>query len=177
MQNAIPATVLILLAAHSVAWSQPGYASVKDKLGSGTANEIALDAETAEDLEALRRPPRLWFRSEYLLGWIKTTKFPPLVTSGPASDAIPGALGSPNTSILFGRGGMDYQDRSGGRFTLGYRLDDDHRWGIEGGYFFLAGRNIGQAFTSPGEPTLATPFFNVNKGIQDASLEIGRAHV
>jgi hypothetical protein len=170
MQKTLPVVIFLLLANTMSAWGQPGYDSVKDKVGSGRNGAIAPDAEAAEELETLRNSQRFWFRGEYMLGWIKTAKFPPLVTTGPANDPIPGALGSPNTAILFGRGGMDYQDRSGGRFTFGYWCDDDHLWGIEIGYLFLAGRNIGQAFTSQGEPTLAMPFFNTNKGIQDASL-------
>ncbi len=130
---------------------------------------VAEDAVAAEDLD-VPRTPRAWFRGEFLLWWIKPANFPPLVTTGPFTDLRPGALDSLETQILFGQSGMDFQDRTGGRFTLGYWIDDWQIWHVNAGYFFVRGRSIGQGFTSPGAPVLATPFFNANLGSQDSSL-------
>jgi hypothetical protein len=93
-----------------------------------------------------------------------------LLTSGEFSDPIPGALDSPNTKVLFGSPGMDFFDRKGGRFSAGWWLDDEQTWGVAGGYFFMGGRSINQSFVSPGNPVLATPFFNTNTGQPDSSL-------
>jgi hypothetical protein len=92
------------------------------------------------------------------------------VTTGPFTELRPGALDLANTQILFGQRGMDFQDRTGGRFTFGTWLDDGQIWGVNAGYFFLRGRSIGQGFSSPGAPVLATPFFNALTGMQDSSL-------
>ena len=132
--------------------------------------QVAPDAEAAEELEALKRPPRIWARSEFLLWWIRPANFPPLVTTGPFTELRPGALDSTETKILFGQRGMDFQERTGGRFTFGGWLDDDQTWSVSAGYFFVRGRSIGQGFSSPGAPVLATPFFNANLGSQDSSL-------
>jgi hypothetical protein len=153
------ATLVIILAA-----------SASLARGQSVEREVAPDAEAAEELEALKRPPRVWARGEFLLWWIRPINLPPLVTTGPFTELRPGALDSPNTQILYGQRGMDFQDRTGGRFTFGAWLDDDQVWSVSAGYFFLRGRSIGQGFSSPGAPVLATPFFNTNTGTQDSSL-------
>ncbi len=130
---------------------------------------IALDAEAAEELEVQRRP-RLWSRNEVLLWFIKPASLPPLVTTGSFTESRPGALGSADTTILFGRDGMDYQDRLGGRFTVGRWLDDEQVWFASASYFFVRGRAISYGTTSPGSPVLAMPFFNTALGSQDSSL-------
>jgi Putative beta barrel porin-7 (BBP7) len=140
-------------------------------VGKGGHRIVAASAEDAEIYEAAtRKADRIWIRTEYLVWWIKSANFPPLVTSGEFTDARPGALDSLSTNVLFGRNGMDFQDRGGGRFTGGWWLDDEQKWGMDAGYFFLSGRSLGQGFTSSGSPVLATPFFNVNSGLQDSSL-------
>ena len=46
---------------------------------------------------------RVWTRTEYLLWWVHGQQLPPLVTTGPADQAIfPGILGQPATSIVLG---------------------------------------------------------------------------
>ena len=130
---------------------------------------IPESAEAAEDIEA-RRSPRVWIRAEYLIWWVRSANFPTLATTGAISDPAPGALNSLNTTVLFGGNGMDFFDRSGGRFTGGMWFDDEHAFGLDAGYFFLGGRSINRAFTSPGNPPLAVPFFNTSSGQPDSSL-------
>jgi len=117
-----------------------------------------------------KSPPRFWARGEFMIWWIKSSNFPPLVTSGDFSDSVPGGLGSQGTSVLFGNETRDFFDRKGGRFSAGWWLDDDHRWGVDASYFFINGRAISASFESPGSPVLANPFFNVHTGVPDASL-------
>src|ERR1022692_735848 len=137
----------------------------------GKDKPVAASAEDAEILEAATRTsPRLWVRAEYMIWWIKTANFPALVTTGDFADAAPGALGSLSTNVLFGGPGMDFHDRNGGRFSAGWWLDSEQRWGLEASYFFVAGRSINATFVSPGNPVVATPFFNLGTGLPDSSL-------
>jgi hypothetical protein len=112
--------------------------------------------------------------AEYLLWWTKGSPLPPLVTAGSAGDAVPGALGQPGTALLFGGNAVNTQARSGGRFTLGYWLSDDHWLGVEASGFFLGGNGTHFSATSPGFPLLARPFFDVGPaapaGGQNAEL-------
>jgi Putative beta barrel porin-7 (BBP7) len=140
----------------------------KFRLFQDKSATVAPSAEDAEFIEPRR--PRFWLRSEYMIWWIKSANFPPLVTSGDTSDPLPGALNSLNTTILFGNPGMDFFDRKGGRFSAGWWLDDEQVRGVEASYFFVGGRSINRRIESPGNPPLANPFFNVNTGMADASL-------
>jgi len=146
-----------------------------EKAESGPA-PLPLEAEPNPELEEVLEAEenhsshRLWFRAEYLLWWIKDSNIPPLLTTGPATDPRPGALDSSNTSILFGGGGQDNKNRSGGRFFAGCWLTDEDSVGVEAGYFFLGPRAIGTFESSPGNPVRARPFVNVNAGMQDSSL-------
>ncbi len=135
--------------------------------------------ESAEEAEHhAEKPLRLWVRGEYMIWWIKSANFPPLVTTGDPADPAPGALNSLNTRILYGNSGMDFFDRKGGRFSAGWWFDDEQRIGLEAGYFFLAGRSINRTFSSEAEPgqlntlypIVANPFFNVNTGQPDSAL-------
>ena len=174
MIRRILAFVLIFLAniglARGQSVDQPPFIA-QPNLAGKNGPILAEDAEAAEALEASGRPPRMWGRAEFLLWWLKAPNVPTLVTLGDFNDLpAPGALDAPGTTVLFGGDRISYQDRAGGRFSAGYWLDDEQRMSVEAGYFFLTGRTIARSADSPGNPVLATPFFNVNTGIQDASL-------
>jgi hypothetical protein len=106
-----------------------------------------------------------WYGSgEYLLWWIKDTRLPPLVTtSSPASSGI---LGMPDTVVLFGGNMQDNEERSGGRFTVGYWFDACQETAIEGSFFFLGDRTFGFGASSTDFPVLARPFFALNFGTE-----------
>lgn len=116
-------------------------------------------------------PGDFWFVPEYLLWTIKGFHVPTLATTGtPASG---GVLGRPGTAAL--RGGSEFGDDafSGGRFTWGTWLDDEHCLGFQAGYFFLGQRLDRSDLTSPGGPTspvLARPFTDARTGQQAALL-------
>ncbi|HKI33066.1 MAG TPA: BBP7 family outer membrane beta-barrel protein [Gemmataceae bacterium] len=112
---------------------------------------------------------RMTFSADYLLWWVK--KGPsggPLVTAGSTSDPIPGALGQPNTHVLFGDGGFDYHAASGlrlgGSFGLGSGLS------VDGNYFVLERRsvNFSAASDPDGNPFIARPIINDHNGIQES---------
>jgi hypothetical protein len=116
--------------------------------------------------------PRFWLRTDYLFWWVKQGQAPPLVTTGSPTDPLPGALGQPGTTVLFG-GALDSEEHSGMRLTAGWWLGDTHTFGLEAGYFFLGTRaaNFGTSSTdAPGAAVLARPFFDVLAGREDASL-------
>ena len=114
-------------------------------------------------------PTRFWGDTVFLLGWIKNSHTPPLVSSGPAGS---GAILDRGGITLFG-GSVDNEARYGGRFELGYWLDDEQSVGVEAVYFFLASRtnHFGDGSNgAPGTPVIGRPFFNVNSHAQDAQL-------
>src|SRR5262245_20844531 len=79
-----------------------------------------------------RGPIRLWGSVEYLLGWTKGQFLPPLVTTSPVGTlpADAGVLGQPATAILFGNERVNTGVRDGGRFSIGYWLDDSRTLGL-----------------------------------------------
>lgn len=117
---------------------------------------------------------RFWLRAEYLLWWTRGDQSPPLVTTGvPGTTPLPGALGQPGTSVLYGGTGGDNRPRSGGRFTAGFWLDPCRRFGLDASYFFLAPRATSFDAASDaalGSALLARPFTDVLTGAQNAQL-------
>lgn len=114
--------------------------------------------------------PTIWVRPEYVLAYIHSSRLPPLVTSGLTTDSRPGALGLPYTTISYGNESLDYQDRSGLRITVGGMVSPEHRLAIEASYLTLDGRTQGYQKSSPGNPIIARPFYDVINNQQDSSL-------
>jgi len=119
-------------------------------------------------------PSCFWLKGEYLLWWIKDSHIPALITTGvPGATALPGVLGQPDTTVLFGGSDVDNQMREGGRFSGGFWLDNCHTIGLEGSYFFLGSRSVrfdGASNGALGSALIARPFFDVISGIQNAQL-------
>lgn len=109
------------------------------------------------------------FVGEYLLWWTKNARVPPLLTTGPTTDARPGALDQPFTKLLYGDN-VDFQERHGGRFTLEIPLGSDGEWAMAVNYFLLTSRNVGVSSSSPGNPVLARPFFDAVNLREDSSV-------
>src|SRR5262249_38284152 len=105
--------------------------------------------------------------ADYLHWWMKGNRLPPLVTSSP-----PGTNGTlPGSAVLFGGKSVDEQGRDGGRISLGYWLDGEHRLGLDAGPFLLAfnsGSHLSAA--SDGTPVLARPFINTVTSTGDSLL-------
>jgi hypothetical protein len=116
-------------------------------------------------------PGDFWFVPEYLLWFIKGFHVPPLVTAGtPASG---GVLGPPGTAVLNRGTEFDRDAFSGGRFTVGTWLDDEHCLGFQSGYFFLGEKLQRGDLTSPGgpgSPVLARPFTDARTAMPSALL-------
>jgi hypothetical protein len=113
-----------------------------------------------------------WFDAELLMWWTRGVQVPALVTSStiPTSG---GVLGQPGTTILYGSEDIKQGVTPGARFNLGVWIDDNHCWGLEGNFFYLASHAKNVTFAGSGalnEPVLARPFFNVNTNAEDSAL-------
>jgi hypothetical protein len=115
---------------------------------------------------------RFWVSGDYLLAWVHGTGLPPLVTTSPTgtAQAAAGVLGNPSTSILFGDTRVNEDERSGGRFGLGYWFNAEHTHGIEAGTMVLESQATIFTASSTGTPILARPFFNASTNQQDSLL-------
>lgn len=109
-----------------------------------------------------------WYGSaEYLLWFIRGQTLPPLLTTGPLTAAVPGALGQPGTTVLYGGNTYDNNPYSGVRLRGGYWFNDSHGLGLDLGGFFLGSNSNNFTASSMGFPFLARPFFNALTGAQD----------
>jgi hypothetical protein len=105
---------------------------------------------------------------EYLIMWFKSHTHGPLITSGNANDAVPGALGQPGTVIV-------HDDRDGPgassafRITYTWWLEPDFTC-IDASFFIMEQRRLifGVASNAQGQPVLARPFFNPSAVTEDA---------
>jgi hypothetical protein len=106
------------------------------------------------------RRRRFWANGEYLYWWIKDAPVPvPLLTSSAPDDA--GILGRPSTRVVLGGDRLDTDERSGGRFSAGFWLDQERRAGLEGTYLFLGSRAVNHFASVPGDRqdlVIAVPF-------------------
>jgi hypothetical protein len=127
-------------------------------------------ARAQEDGDCRVGGPRLEIGFDFLWAWMKRDIFPPMATTGNVNDAVPGALGQPNTTIILG-GEFDHHEIDGGRISFAYWLFDTHTLAIEGNFFILEQQTIPMNFGNDGTSTtavLAKPFFNPVANAQDA---------
>jgi hypothetical protein len=113
----------------------------------------------------VQSPPRFYANGEYLLWWTARDRVPALFTTGvptgnAAADLTVGALGRPDTTVLFG-GSLDRSPQSGGRFTLGYWLDGCDK-AVELTGFFLGQRAVNFSTNSGLNPVITRPFLDLN---------------
>ncbi|HZU39341.1 MAG TPA: BBP7 family outer membrane beta-barrel protein [Gemmataceae bacterium] len=164
----------------------PVQAQVVDGAGAAApaAGPVSAPAGVSSTDGAMWRDPTpnssaLWIDAEYLLWWIKDGHVPPLVTTGNpllgnpnAPTGVPGALGQPLTTPLFGSP-LDYGRDNGMRFTLGTWLGADSALGVEASGFVMENRPIGFATVSNvvGNPVIYVPFFNAVTG-KEGSLTV-----
>jgi hypothetical protein len=107
---------------------------------------------------------------EYLQWWLRQPRTPPLVTTGSLNDAVPGALGQPNTVVLLDRPDQG-QSHPGARVTGIWEFGEGGAWAVDASGFWLSlttGRQTFGGDGSPGSPVITRPFFNANTGTQDA---------
>ncbi len=108
----------------------------------------------------------VWVDASYLLAWIRPGPLnAPLVTTGSANDLVPGAIGQPNTAVLFGDA-LNFKTASGVRMVVGGFLDDQDRLSLEAVGLWLAPQYVRfqDGSDSNGNPLIARSFFNVLTG-------------
>ncbi len=106
---------------------------------------------------------RFWMSADFLLWWMKGQDVPPLVTTGPPTQAIfPGVLGLAGTNVVLGNDRQNLGAFPGGRFTLGGWMDPRSRVGLEANYLFVGRQSASRTVQSPGTPPLSIPFFDFN---------------
>jgi hypothetical protein len=115
----------------------------------------------------------MWVTADYVMAWFRGQRLAtPLVTTGGAADLHPGALGQPNTGILFGDS-LDFRMFSGVRWDIGIFLDEDAHWSLDGGGLILFSNHTGFSAASDdtGNPIIARPIFNVNTLTEESFVD------
>jgi Putative beta barrel porin-7 (BBP7) len=104
---------------------------------------------------------RFWAQADCVVGWVREAPAPlPLATSGDSKKKLPGAIGQPGTTVLFGNSGIGFRTALGPRLTLGAWLDAERNFGVEGGGYVVDQRvnNFIAQSNDTGSPLLAIPF-------------------
>jgi Putative beta barrel porin-7 (BBP7) len=158
MKKGLLVSILSLLAGGGLATAQekPAGPNAEPIVVQSSAPLIPYRAWAGE----ARDVPRIWVSTEYLNWWI--TRGPvgvPLVTTGDVGSPTGGALGNPNTRVLFGESPIDFGAFMGGRVSLGYWFGADRRFGIEasGLLFGQKTNTFSLASDAAGNPFLAIP--------------------
>lgn len=106
-----------------------------------------------------------WASMNYVAGWVnKPGLNSPLLTQGSVTDTHPGALGQPNTTVLFGNDQYKFGPYNGIEASVGVNLTDE--WSLEASGLWLPTQNLNWRITSDanGNPLLARPVTNVQAG-------------
>ncbi len=114
----------------------------------------------------------LFVRAEYLYWHSEGMDSPALVTTSPngTARADAGVLGTEGVSVLFGNSEINNEGLSGARITFGLWFDDCRKHAIEADYWGLGTANNGFYQSSPGNPILARPFFDIVNGTESSEL-------
>ncbi len=123
----------------------------------------------------VERSPCIWFGFDTLFMWEKRQPLPSsLVTSGSASDPIPGAIGQPHTFAV-SPDDLGHDLFVGGRISAGAWLDEHSNLGVEADGFLLQtrGSSFGVNSGNAGSPLLALSYIDQPAGIPNAFLLSG----
>jgi hypothetical protein len=120
---------------------------------------------------------RFWVSGEYLLGKMRGSDLPPLITTSPANFlgiAVIGSPLSPSTAIAFGGGRLDQGRFSGARLIAGLWLNKGKTIGAEVSYFSLEKKTFRFQVSSTGLPgtlNISRPFISiVDDGVTPVQL-------
>jgi hypothetical protein len=91
-----------------------------------------------EELARIPGGSCFWGGFEYLMWWEKKAPLPSnFLTTGSPKDAVPGALGQPNTQGIYPSSAVDFYQIQGLRVTAGAWFDARQMLGLEGSGFLL----------------------------------------
>ena len=132
--------------------------------------------QAGKDPNAFHRPinERFWVSGDYTMAWFRPqASAGPLVTTGSAQDASPGALGQPATAVLYGDRPIDFGMFSGIRAEAGVFLDNCDQFSLEGSGFYMFTNNNRFELNSDanGNPVIARPVVNAITGQQISYLD------
>ena len=136
-------------------------------------DDDGVQAPPREPEAAPARPQVFWISANYTLSFFRTGVQPgPLVTTGSAADAVPGALGSPNTTVLFGNN-VSFNPFSGVRLDAGVFLDRDSRWSLDWNGLLITPNHthFSAASDAAGNPVLARPVFDTVTGTPTSYID------
>jgi hypothetical protein len=162
---------LFLLTSVPIVIVGPAIGQVVDPPVVAPAWTVTNTPVTAPPMLEAATVPRFWLRADYLLWWSKNGPLSaPLATQGSINDPIPGALGQPNTQILYGGNGIDFRALNGLRLESGLWINQDETFGIESGLFLVGGNSPRfSAFSDAnGNPIIARPVINAVSGTEDS---------
>ncbi len=117
---------------------------------------------------------QFWADVDFLLWWVKSGPSPnPLITTGSPNDAVPGALGQPNTTVLFGGSNINYGSFGGARASMGFWLPQAPVLGFEAGFFALQQRTVNFSALSDGngDQIIARPVINAQTGTENSYID------
>jgi len=116
--------------------------------------------------------PRCWASADYLYWWVNGNPIPALATLGDPTDAIPGALGQPGTTVLFDER-LSYTGSNGGRAFVGGWLGCEERLGWEIGGFLFENHANQVSWLSPlgSATTLQVPVLS-DGPVEDATIPL-----
>jgi hypothetical protein len=148
-----------------------GYNSTAVDVGAGRGIPPSADCSTnlPGGTQTGAVSDRFWFEGEYLLWRLKSgPSRVPLVTTGDTGDAFPGALGQPGTSVLYGNENFGFNALSGGRFGLGFWLQEDRTSAAEVRWFLLdtATDSFHRASDDSGNPPTYIPVYRADPTLQ-----------
>lgn len=115
--------------------------------------------------------PIFWLGTEYLLWWTKNAPLPvPLVTQGSPNDQVPGALGQPGTTVLYGGQSVSFSPASGLRISAGLMVLPEVGLSLEGSWMMLESQRTTFAVNSNGNgsPIYAQPITSAATGLPAA---------
>jgi len=111
-----------------------------------------------------------WDTLELLYWWPTHQPIPPLVYG--SNSGVPSLVGG-NGSLLAGGHAISSQPSAGGRFTLGYSLNNAQTFGLEGTYLFLGTRSFNETVRNfAGSPiqSFGLPYTNASTGASELLL-------
>lgn len=115
-------------------------------------------------------PLGLWTEFDYLQWWYRGSGLPPLVTAGSVAAPVSGALGQPNTRVLYGGGSNGTEWANGIRLRIGGAINPYSPYGWEVGWFHTQPQSATTAFASRDFDVLARPFYDTLRGVSASSL-------
>lgn len=141
----------------------------------GPKSSVELEVKAIPPEKCVPRGPLgpAWDADELLYWWPMRAPIPALIVG--TRNGLPPMPGAPGTQLLAGGRAIDSQPSAGGRFTMGYALNNAETFGWEATYFFLGTRSFQHRVSNlSGQATsFGLPYTNATTGASEV-LALGR---